>query len=99
MICVVTFHPFIVLQTYFPSPYRGSEPKHLLEDATVAELSTLNTMFELRHLKVGDFMWVCRDQVTGQELVLPYIVERKRMDDLAKSIRDGRFHEQKVKQM
>lgn len=71
----------------------------MLEDATVAELSGLGTLFELRHLKVGDFTWVCRDRVTGQELVLPYIVERKRMDDLASSIRDGRYHEQKVKQM
>ena len=31
------------------------------------------------------------------ELVLDYIVERKRMDDLADSIVDGRFREQKVK--
>ena len=30
------------------------------------------------------------------ELVLDYIVERKRMDDLADSIVDGRFSEQKV---
>jgi hypothetical protein len=82
----------------FP-PYRGSEPKRLLEDVTVSELSALGTFFELRHLKVGDFTWVCRDRVTAQELVLPYIVERKRMDDLASSIRDGRFHEQKVKQI
>lgn len=30
-------------------------------------------------------------------MVLPYIVERKRMDDLASSIKDGRFHEQKFR--
>jgi len=30
------------------------------------------------------------------ELVLDFIVERKRMDDLAGSIVDGRFREQKV---
>jgi len=30
------------------------------------------------------------------ELVLDYILERKRMDDLASSIMDGRFKEQKV---
>ncbi len=28
--------------------------------------------------------------------MLEYIVERKRMDDLAGSIIDGRFHDQKV---
>ncbi|XP_023710532.1 crossover junction endonuclease MUS81 isoform X3 [Cryptotermes secundus] len=75
----------------------GSEPRRLLEDVAVSELSALGTLFELRHLKVADFTWVCRDRVTGQELVLPYIVERKRMDDLASSIRDGRFHEQKFR--
>ena len=32
----------------------------------------------------------------GRELVLPYIIERKRMDDLSSSIVDGRFAEQKV---
>ena len=76
-----------------------SKSERLLQDATVSELSALGTLFELRHLKVSDFTWVCRDRETGEELVLPYIVERKRMDDLAKSIRDGRFHEQKVKRM
>ena len=32
-----------------------------------------------------------------RELVLDYIVERKRMDDLCSSIKDGRFKEQKVR--
>lgn len=32
----------------------------------------------------------------SREAVLEYIVERKRMDDLAGSIMDGRFNEQKV---
>ena len=34
-----------------------------------------------------------------RELVLDYIVERKRMDDLCSSIKDGRFKEQKVYRM
>lgn len=52
----------------------------------------------MRRLSVGDFMWICRDErATDVELVLPYIVERKRMDDLASSIKDGRFHEQKFR--
>ncbi|KXJ05086.1 Crossover junction endonuclease MUS81, partial [Exaiptasia diaphana] len=33
----------------------------------------------------------------GKELVLDYIVERKRMDDLNSSICDGRFREQKCR--
>lgn len=32
----------------------------------------------------------------ARELVLDYIIERKRMDDLCGSIIDGRFREQKV---
>ena len=32
----------------------------------------------------------------SREVVLEYIVERKRMDDLAGSIVDGRYREQKV---
>ena len=38
----------------------------------------------------------CADCGEKIELVLDYIVERKRMDDLAGSIVDGRFREQKV---
>lgn len=32
----------------------------------------------------------------AKELVLDYIIERKRIDDLCGSIMDGRFREQKV---
>ena len=32
----------------------------------------------------------------AREVVLDYVVERKRMDDLCGSIIDGRFREQKV---
>ena len=61
----------------------------------------------MRKLNVGDFLWVAREKilpVPGQlvlperrELVLDYIVERKRMDDLCSSIKDGRFKEQKFR--
>ncbi|XP_038214248.1 crossover junction endonuclease MUS81 [Zerene cesonia] len=53
--------------------------------------------YEARSLKVGDFTWIARHKTNGTELVLPYIVERKRMDDLGASIKDGRFHEQKFR--
>lgn len=55
----------------------------------------MNVAFEMRRLSVGDFAWICRDR-DGRELMLPYILERKRLDDLSGSIQDGRFHEQKV---
>lgn len=64
-------------------------------DKVISELSSLNVTFEMRRLSVGDFVWICRDR-NGRELMLPYILERKRLDDLSGSIQDGRFHEQKV---
>ncbi|KAF5289464.1 hypothetical protein FQR65_LT11837 [Abscondita terminalis] len=67
------------------------------DDPLLDELNHLKVMFELRHLKVGDYTWICRETTSKQELVLPYIIERKRMDDLASSIKDGRFHEQKFR--
>ncbi|KAB0796242.1 hypothetical protein PPYR_10303 [Photinus pyralis] len=68
-----------------------------LDNATLTELAHLDVLFESRHLKVGDYTWIARHKETNQELVLPYVVERKRMDDLSHSIKDGRFHEQKFR--
>lgn len=51
-------------------------------------------------MSAGDFVWICRDERNPDvELLLPYIIERKRMDDLSASIKDGRFHEQKFRLM
>ncbi|EGX90467.1 DNA repair protein Mus81, putative [Cordyceps militaris CM01] len=60
----------------------------------------------MRNLEVGDAQWIakCRDPsvlarhgAEGDEIVLDWIVERKRLDDLIGSIKDGRFHEQKFR--
>lgn len=69
------------------------------DDPTVAEFNKYpDLMHEYRSLKVGDFTWIAQDKTDkGHELVLPYIIERKRMDDLGASIKDGRFHEQKFR--
>lgn len=61
------------------------------------EMKRLNINYEIRNLKVGDYAWICRDLNSDCELVLPYIVERKRMDDFGKSVKDDRFHEQKFR--
>lgn len=67
-------------------------------DATIQFLEKEKIKFEVRKLQVGDFAWICRDHDnTNHELVIPYIVERKRVDDLGSSIKDGRFHEQKFR--
>ncbi|XP_025104025.1 crossover junction endonuclease MUS81-like isoform X2 [Pomacea canaliculata] len=58
---------------------------------------------ELRCLHVGDLLWIAREQkpVGGagckQELVLNYIIERKRMDDFVHSMTSGRLKEQKFR--
>lgn len=60
----------------------------------------------MRSLELGDAQWVakCHDPealrrggAEGDEVVLDYIVERKRLDDLIGSIKDGRFREQKFR--
>ena len=60
----------------------------------------------MRSLELGDAQWVakCHDPgflarfgAEGDEIVLDWIVERKRLDDLIGSIKDGRFHEQKFR--
>lgn len=60
----------------------------------------------MRSLEVGDAQWIakCHDPTLltrhgaeGDEIVLDWIVERKRLDDLIGSIKDGRFHEQKFR--
>lgn len=61
------------------------------------ELTNIKVPHEVKHLKVGDYTWICRDRTTKKELVLPYIIERKRVDDFGSSIKDGRFHEQKFR--
>ncbi|KAK4470870.1 hypothetical protein MN116_006384 [Schistosoma mekongi] len=55
---------------------------------------------ESRALPVGDFLWIARwrnESDCLMEAVLNQIIERKRMDDLAHSIVDGRFIEQKYR--
>uniref|UniRef100_A0A6A7G8E3 Crossover junction endonuclease MUS81 n=1 Tax=Hirondellea gigas TaxID=1518452 RepID=A0A6A7G8E3_9CRUS len=66
----------------------------------VKELKQNGVLHDVRKLHVGDFTWVAREKeiTTGKsrrEIILPCIVERKRMDDLASSIKDGRCREQK----
>ena len=60
------------------------------KNITVEELDSLGIAYETRKLSIGDFVWIARGY-NNKELVLPYIVERKRMDDLRSSIMDGRY--------
>ncbi|KAG9241472.1 hypothetical protein BJ878DRAFT_520612 [Calycina marina] len=63
----------------------------------------------MRAMTLGDVTWIAKvhdpkllsslggDVDEGDEVILDWIVERKRLDDLIGSIKDGRFHEQKFR--
>lgn len=64
---------------------------------------------EMRTLSVGDFTWIAKQKtnfghnmanISGRsrkELVLDLVIERKRIDDLASSLKDRRWDEQKYR--
>lgn len=70
------------------------------------ELAKLGVDALVRPLELGDFFWVAKCQEPGllsrlgeegDEIALDWIIERKRLDDLVGSIKDGRFQEQKFR--
>ncbi|XP_040266233.1 crossover junction endonuclease MUS81 [Bufo bufo] len=73
----------------------------------VSELKRNGVNFDVRKLHIGDFLWIAQEKVQpvpgqlripqAREVVLDYVIERKRMDDLCGSIIDGRFREQKFR--
>ncbi|KAI3838807.1 hypothetical protein MKW92_020225 [Papaver armeniacum] len=52
---------------------------------------------EVRHLPIGDAIWIARDKHLKYEFVLDCIVERKEVDDFCMSIRDSRYKDQKLR--
>ena len=75
-------------------------------DYMAHELAERGCVPAVRTLELGDALWVAkvtdpaflaRHGAEGDELVLDWILERKRLDDLIGSIKDGRFHEQKFR--
>uniref|UniRef100_A0A3B5AXK4 Crossover junction endonuclease MUS81 n=1 Tax=Stegastes partitus TaxID=144197 RepID=A0A3B5AXK4_9TELE len=101
--CTVTIHVWSLFHAGLSCCSGSNHRKQEL----VKELQRNRVNFDIRKLNVGDFLWVAREKVTpvpgqlrvpaGRELVLDYIIERKRMDDLCGSIIDGRFREQKFR--
>ncbi|XP_065577861.1 uncharacterized protein LOC136038591 isoform X2 [Artemia franciscana] len=76
----------------------GSFGKSNQKVLTLDELRKQDVPFEVRRLNVGDYLWVARSNSDpSKELVLPFVIERKRLDDLASSIKDGRYREQKFR--
>ncbi|WVQ78586.1 hypothetical protein IAT38_000672 [Cryptococcus sp. DSM 104549] len=68
-------------------------------DKIAETLRAKGVAVETRALRLGDMCWVARRTEGGlggeeDECVLDYVVERKRLDDLCSSIKDGRYNEQ-----
>ena len=82
----------------------GVGGRKTLREETARHLQSCGVPYDRRNLNLGDFLWVAREkpEISGQrrpprELVLPYIIERKRLDDLWQSVKDGRYEEQKFR--
>lgn len=82
-------------------------------DYIANELKKYDVVADIRALPLGDILWIAKlkpghaaafqyrnagdDDEGSDEIVLEHIIERKRLDDLVSSIKDGRFHEQKFR--
>jgi len=82
-------------------------------DYIANELKKYDVVADIRALPLGDVLWIAKlkpghaaafqyrnagdDDEGSDEIVLEHIIERKRLDDLVSSIKDGRFHEQKFR--
>jgi len=63
------------------------------------QFKKLKVLCETRTLALGDFLWVARGRVGSRkvERILDCVVERKRVSDLASSIKDRRYESQKYR--
>ncbi|KAI9644989.1 Crossover junction endonuclease mus81 [Ciborinia camelliae] len=75
-------------------------------DGIPNQLKDLGVPHSVRALPLGDFLWVARvqedkakwlDLSKSNLIMLNHIMERKRIDDLIGSIKDGRYEEQKFR--
>ena len=60
-------------------------------------LKNKNILCEKRNLELGDITWILKNKVTSLETMVDIIIERKKIPDLASSIEDGRYKEQKFR--
>ena len=87
------------------SGYRGSEWDGVWDVVLIVDTSEPQDLkyllsgegvgFEDRRLECGDFLWMARQQRTGFEVVLNFIIERKQIDDFVQSMTGKRYESQK----
>ncbi|UJR33705.1 hypothetical protein I4U23_021134 [Adineta vaga] len=77
----------------------NAEASRSTQKVLLDHLTKNSINYDVRKLNIGDFLWIVRpnDKTFKVEAILDYIVERKRLDDLSKSIIDGRYNEQKFR--
>ncbi|CAJ0824466.1 15345_t:CDS:10 [Entrophospora sp. SA101] len=96
----LTAEPVLTLEPYCSNninlPNYDFEDRDFIQDALINR----GVKLSVRSLELGDVLWVAKkygSTTKDEEIVLDYIIERKRMDDLIGSIKDGRFREQKFR--
>jgi crossover junction endonuclease MUS81 len=73
----------------------GGEQRHT---KLLSDLEAQQVKCESRTLAAGDFTWIAKpNQSHLPELMLDFVIERKQMQDLASSIKDNRWSEQKYR--
>ena len=59
------------------------------QELFLKELNKTNLKYEVSKLNIGDFTWIARPKsrstIQEEDIVLDFIVERKRVDDLCQS--------------
>ncbi len=83
--------------------------REMRKTALMSLLQQNGVKVEMRTLSVGDFAWIAKQKVISgpsistlsnrsrKELLLDFVIERKRIDDLASSLKDRRWDEQKYR--
>uniref|UniRef100_A0A0D9VA69 Crossover junction endonuclease MUS81 n=1 Tax=Leersia perrieri TaxID=77586 RepID=A0A0D9VA69_9ORYZ len=74
-----------------------SELQHRSKNVVENIHSQFGVPVEIKHLPVGDGIWIARDRKLHTEYVLDFIVERKNVADLDGSILDNRYKLQKLR--
>lgn len=77
---------------------KGSNNENFKEEILNTNNNTTNPLnIDERNLSLGDFIWIYTDPNDSIKYVIDYIIERKTLNDLASSIIDGRYNEQKYR--
>ncbi|KAH9312334.1 hypothetical protein KI387_027369, partial [Taxus chinensis] len=78
---------------------RDSRGAHSRQKVAERLYTQFKIQVEIRRLPIGDATWIAQHKRTGQDYVLDFIIERKKVDDLSHSIKDNRYKDQKLRLM